>query len=284
MDDITDAAQVAEPTSTDTTETTVASFINEDGTFKEGWRDYVPEEYRNDKVFDRAVSVEGVFKSLASAERMVGKNKVGIPDKNSTPEDWNEFHKAIGRLDKPEGYKFEKDPDIPDDLWPEEITGVMQKASFEAGMNEKQLGVINKAFNEFYKAQITKSQTDKLLAINEDRDELKKKWLGTYDANIHLGNIALEKGTEGDPELKEWVKSTIGHHANFARLMRNLGEPYKESTIPNTDGHSPVTTSQIDEQMAEIRAGDAYKNKMNPGHTEALKKMSKLYEARAKIR
>jgi hypothetical protein len=61
MDDITDAAQVAEPTSTDTTETTVASFINEDGTFKEGWRDYVPEEYRNDKVFDRAVSVEGVF-------------------------------------------------------------------------------------------------------------------------------------------------------------------------------------------------------------------------------
>lgn len=284
MDDTTDVAVATEPTSTDTTDQTVASFINTDGTFKEGWRDYVPEEYRDDKVFDRAVSVEGVFKSLGSAERMVGKNKVGIPDKNSTPEDWTEFHKAVGRLDKPEGYKFEKGPDIPDDLWPEEITGAMQQAAFEAGANERQLEVFNKAFNEFLKAQITKSQTDKQLAYDEEVGKLKGDWSGAYDANIHLGNIALEKGTDGDPELKERIKTKYGPDPDFARIMKNLGAPYKESSIPEAGETSLVTTSQIDEQMAEMRGGDAYKNKMNPGHKDALKRMSQLYEARAKIR
>lgn len=281
MDDTTDVAVATEPTSTDTS---VTSFINEDGTFKEGWRDYVPEEYRNDKVFDRAVSVEGVFKSLGSAERKFGKNQITLPDGNSTENDWTEFHKAVGRLDKAEDYKFEKDPDISDDLWPEEITGVMQKAAFEAGANERQLGVFNKAFNEFYKSQITKAQTDKQLAYDEEVGNLKSEWSGTYDANIHLGNIALEKGTDGDPELKERVKAKYGHDPDFVRMMRNLGVPYKESSIPNVGETSLVTTSQIDEQMAEMRAGDAYKNKMNPGHKDALKRMSQLYEARAKIR
>jgi hypothetical protein len=285
MDDTTDATAVAEPTSTET-DTTLLSFIDTDadGTLKEGWREHVPEEYRNDKVFDRAVSLKGLFKTVASAERKFGKKQIALPDGNSTESDWEEFHKALGRLDKPENYKFDKDPDIPDELWPEGLTGAMQKAAFESGANEKQLEVFNKIFNEFYKAQITKTQTDKQLAYDEELKGLKEEWSGTYDANIHLGNVALEKGTDGNPELKERIKEKFGPDPDFVRLMRNLGVSYKESSIPDAGEGSSLTVSQVEEQMTELRNSDAYRNKMNPGHKDALKRMTQLYETKAKIR
>ena len=282
MDDTTDVAVATEPTSTEGQN--ILSFIGEDGSLKDGWRDFVPEEYRSDKVYDRAVSLEGIFKSLGSAERMVGKNKVGIPDKNSTDGDWNAFYKAVGMLDKPESYKFDKDPEIADEFWPEEITSVMQKASFEARVNEKQAAVYNKAFNEFIKQQIAKTKIEKDLEYSEELKGLKTEWSGSYDANIHLGNVALEKATSGQDELRARVKDKFGPDPDFARIMKNLGVNFSEGKVLDTDGTTPVTASDVDEQMEALRSTDAYKNKMNPGHKRAMDKMSRMYETKAKIR
>lgn len=284
-DETTQETTESQTTETQTeTQPVFSSFIAEDGTLKEGWRNFVPEDIRADKIFDRMKSVEGVFKTLSSQERMKGKNTIPLPDNNSTEDDWNAFYKAVGMLDTPEGYKVEKDADIPDEYWPDEIVNTLQKAHHEARVNEKQAAIYNKAWNEFLKQQINKLQVDSKLEADQELEKLKTEWSGSYDSNIHIGNLAFEKSTEGDPELKERVKNKFGSDPDFARLMKNLGVHFKEGGTLDVDTTVTITRDQIDEQMNELRNSDAYKNRMNPGHKAALEKMSRLYAERAKIK
>jgi len=278
MDETTDVVETTEPVQN------ITNFIAEDGSFKDGWRDFVPEDIRNEKVFDRTKNIEGVFKSLASAERKFGMKAVPLPGENAEQEEWDEFYKATGRLEKPEDYKIEKDPTIPDEFWPDDIVNILQKSAFEAGNNPKQAAIYGKNFNEFLKKQIETAQTEQKLQYDESINELKTEWSSKYDSNIHIGNIALEKGTAGDNKLKERVKEKFGADPDFARLMRNLGVNFKESELIDADAVQPDTLAEIDEKMAQLRESDAYKNKMNPGHADAIKRMSQLYNQKTKIK
>ena len=63
--------------------------INAEGELKEGWRESLPEDIRSDKVFDRVSNFEGIMKSLSSAERAYGKDKIPIPNEASSDVEWD---------------------------------------------------------------------------------------------------------------------------------------------------------------------------------------------------
>jgi len=277
MTETTDVAATTEPISN------ITSFIAEDGSFKEGWRNFVPEDIRNEKVFDRTKNIEGVFKSLASAERKFGMKAVPLPGENAKPEEMDEFYKTLGRLDKPEDYKIEKDASIPDEFWPDEIVNILQKSAFEAGNNPKQAAIYTKNFNEFLKKQAETIQINQKLEYDKSINDLKTEWSNNYDSNIHIGNIALEKGTAGDSKLKETIKEKFGHDPDFARLMRNLGVNFKESKIIDADAVKPDGAAEIDKKIEALRNSDAYKDNMNPNYKQANEEMVKLYAMTKKI-
>jgi hypothetical protein len=211
---------------------------------------------------------------------------IPLPDANADESAWGEFfqkvHEAKPDLkpaEKPEDYKYMKDKEVPDEYWPKEIVGIFQKASLDAKVTTKQAEVFNKAFNEFLKGQIANAQIERQGRL----DELKKEWTGSWDANIHIGNLALEKATEGDPELKQRIAEGIGTDPDFARVMKNLGVNFKEGKIPDGDGGAPLTSSQVEEQMNTLRNSEEYKTRTHPGHNAALKRMSDLYEMKKKI-
>ena len=102
----TDVAEATQPT----------SFIGDDGTFTEGWREqYVPEDVRGEAVFDRVKTIQGMAKSLASAERMIGADKMVKPSDKFGDEDWDEYHKAGGWTGEP--IKIEAPEGLPEGIW-----------------------------------------------------------------------------------------------------------------------------------------------------------------------
>ena len=45
-------------------------------------------------------------KSYVNAQSMIGADKVAIPGKHATDEDWGEVYRRLGRPDTPEGYEL----------------------------------------------------------------------------------------------------------------------------------------------------------------------------------
>ena len=65
-------------------------------------------------------------KSYLSAQKLVGSNKVAIPNKMATDEDWEEVYSKLGRPAKPEDYKYSFSEE---EINPEQLKSFNEKIS-----------------------------------------------------------------------------------------------------------------------------------------------------------
>ena len=75
-----------------------------------GWRDAIPEEIRGHKSLEHIQDVGSLAKSYVNAQSMIGADKVAIPGKHATDDDWGEVYRRLGRPDEPEGYQLDNNP------------------------------------------------------------------------------------------------------------------------------------------------------------------------------
>ena len=70
------------------------------------FKELIPEEYKEEKALQNFSTMDDFVKSYLSAQKLVGANKVAIPNKMATDEDWDEVYKKLGRPATPEDYKY----------------------------------------------------------------------------------------------------------------------------------------------------------------------------------
>ena len=88
---------LAEPTTEQKTEEpTVVNF-----------KELIPEEYKEEKALANFSTMNDFVKSYLNAQRLVGANKVAIPNKMATDDDWQEVFDKLGRPKSPEDYKYD---------------------------------------------------------------------------------------------------------------------------------------------------------------------------------
>lgn len=261
------------------------SYISEDGTFTEGWREkYVPEEIRGEKVFDRVTTIQGAFKSLASAEKMVGLDKVAVPNEASSDEVHDAFHRAGGRPDTAADYNYVKPEDFPEELWDNEFATQVQEILFKGGAS-KQLA--EKLFNLNLETVLnaTKARTEADERDFKDAESaLYRDWGNAYEQNKHLGNVAIEKGSNGDAEFKERIVQKFGNDPDFIRYSSNLGSKFAEHGIPIPGVPTPGDLQkQISEESAKKSYGADYVKHgfTKEQHRSQVELVSRLYREKA---
>ena len=70
------------------------------------WKETISEEYRNDPNIAKFTEIDALAKSYINATRMIGTDKVAIPNKNFTEDQWNEFYDKVGRPETPDKYNL----------------------------------------------------------------------------------------------------------------------------------------------------------------------------------
>ena len=60
---------------------------------KVNFKDSIPEEYKEEKSLENINSMDDLVKSYLHAQKLVGANKIPVPNKHATEEDWNEVFK-----------------------------------------------------------------------------------------------------------------------------------------------------------------------------------------------
>ena len=258
------------------------SMIGEDGNFVDGWQKMLTDKtLHEDKTLQTVKNVDGLAGIVVSTKRMVGADKISIPNENTTDEELEAWHTAGGRPPTAVDYNIAKPDEFPEEHWNADLALVAQDLFHKIGLNSKQVAAIME-FNNGNVMAAVKVQADAIIANRQEiKDGLFKDWGAAYPQKEHQGNYAIEKGTEGDPEFKARLVAKFGDDPDFIRYSSNIGGKFAEhGDIVDSHAQTPGDLQQaIDKEMQT----EAYKSGKHPGHKAAVKKVSLLYQEKSKV-
>lgn len=280
----TDAAATA---TTATADAQPIPLVNSEGELREGWRDTLPEEIRGDKVFDRVSNFQNVMKSLASAEKAFGKDKIVRPNEASSEADWDAFYVAGGRPETAADYNLKRPEELAEEHYNQELANAAQELFHKIGLSQKQADALFAFNNNNVIATLAKSAQDAELEAIALKDGLYAKWGNAYKQREHFGNAAVEGGTMGDVEFKERLLSKFGNDPDFIEYCANIGiTKFKEAGSPIVE--TIPTPGAIQEQIDNEQANKAYgldyakHGYTKKQHKAQVEKVQDLYRERDK--
>jgi hypothetical protein len=83
-------AETTQPT-TETPQEQISS-TTEQPTVAKSWKEAISEEFRNDPNISKFTEIDALAKSYINATRMIGQDKVAVPNENSTDDQWSEVY------------------------------------------------------------------------------------------------------------------------------------------------------------------------------------------------
>ena len=117
------------------------------------WRSQIPEEIRDHKSLAHFTDVGAMAKSLVNAQSMIGADKVAIPGKHATDEDWGEVWRKLGRPDTPDGYELVNE--MPEGIEQnDDMLNWFRNTAHEIGMTPTQAQKMLGRYNQFLGTQI----------------------------------------------------------------------------------------------------------------------------------
>ena len=254
----------------------IANFIGEDGTFKEGWKNVVPEEYRGEKCLDLFNDFNGLVKTTIHGQKSFGKDKVVIPGENASQEDIDAFRKAVGVPETVDDYDFK----VPEG-WNADAVNGLKALAHENAFSDKQFNAIRDFIVNHVEASETARAEAEQNAIAEAEKELKTKWGDAYDERLHLANRVINDTTQ-EGEGREALLARIGNDPIVAEWVAELGMKLVESKAVDKKARMQ-TPKEINAEISELQATPGYMNgsmkQQNPiAYKQLHDKITRLYE------
>ena len=276
MENQTTAPEVQSEQPTDVVQNnTVATEVvsNQETNFK----DLIPDNFKEEKALDNFNNMEDFVKSYLHAQKLVGADKIPVPNKHATEDDWNEVFKRLGAPETPDDYKYNfKDQELDQSQVQE-----FNKAAHRLGLLPKQAEGLIKFYNEM-NGNIAASQEEQAATAQLNTEAELKKEFGPQFAKRLDQAKKLAVGTLGQDFLeKTYLKdgSRLGDSLNVIKAFSNLADKLSEDEIIKGDGADYMTAKEIEKEIADLtQDGSPYWNKTHPNHQKNIQEVLKLRE------
>ena len=273
--------QVAvEPTSQVSAETQPTTLTAE--TVVTDWKASLSDEIRADKSLENIKDVEGLAKSYVHAQKLVGADKIPVPNKHATEEDWKEVYKKLGRPEDASGYKY----DLPEDQTIDETA--LKNFSDQAhklGLLPGQANGMVKFYNEMQAASLQEQDSVAIAARENSAKELKQEWGQAYDQKISQANNLAKTvgiGELFDTNLADGTK--LGDNPVMIKAFAELAAKMGEDSITQSSGPIYQTPAQIEKEIGNLtQVGSAYWDKNHPNHHAAVEEVLALREKKNSV-
>ena len=260
------------------TTTAPQPFANDKGEFRADWTASLPEDLRESAALKNIKTVEGMAKSYLSAQRMVGADKVVLPNENTTEDERAEFYSKLGRPDAPEGYEFKpvEAKDLPAGVAPNlEFEKAFANKAFELGLTKEQAnGLRDWHQNDIVLPSLKDADGDMEKEHNVAVEALKKKWGMGYQANVDLANKVFIKF---DPS-RQLIDMGLGNNPALVEMFAAIGKTMSEDKliVGQADKTPGNAQSEISAMQADLK-GPLY-NAEHPQHNEYVAKLAALFQ------
>lgn len=238
----------------------------------------LPEELRNEGSLKNFNNFTDFAKSFVHAQKSIGKDKITVPDKHATRDDYVSILRKLGVPEKVEDYKLSKgEKSQATDEFMKKFSEVAHKSGIFPWQAEELLNwyesevrsAAEKADNE-YKEQIQKGI-----------DALQKEWGQGFKAQVAKANVAFKELLPNQEDRQALIDMGFGNNPHLVRLLANAAKLMKEDVfVGKGEG---LTTMTREEALAKARAiiGDPnhpYRNPSHPNHMAAKKEVQALYK------
>ena len=238
----------------------------------------IPEEYKEEKSLHNFSNMNDFVKSYLHSQKLVGADKIPVPNKMATDEDWNAVYERLGRPQSPEGYEY----NLPKETKLDEATlKAFSEEAHKLGLLPKQAQGIMNYYNTLAEQSDKSLQFRDETARAEAEIELRKEYGPAYDLKIaQARNLATN--TLGADFLRNTILedgSSLGNHPQIVRAFADLASKLSEDSMVQGEVTSAMTVKEIDGEIESLtQPGSAYWDKTHINHKKAVDEVQRLYE------
>lgn len=265
------------PTPTPTPNQTPAPTPAPSVTIPENWKESLPEELRNDPSLTSILDIGSLAKSYIHGQKMIGKDKIVIPDKFATEDDWGNIYKKLGVPDSVDKYEFKTPEGVSEDF----LKGFKEMA-VKSGIHPRQAEKLFDFYNQFTTTANENIENESKRIFEESVSGLKKEWGQGYDRKLQSASNLFNSLADDDTK-KIFNDSGLGNNPAVIKLFAKMAETMGEDKYINAEnsGSMGLTPAEAQEKINKIfgNKDHPYFNKSHPSHKDALSEMSKLFES-----
>ena len=243
------------------------------------WKDSISEEYRADPNIEKFTEIDALAKSYINATKMIGQDKVAIPNNNSTDDQWNEVYAKLGRPESADKYALDVKS---------EVVNLDEGAIKSFTENAHQLGLNNKQAQgilEFYKNNMEgtaqQSKIDTETAQAQAEQQLRQEWGRDFEGKVKQAG-ALAKANI-NPEVLDMTLSNgtrVGDHPEIIKGFAKIANMMSEDKILGTESENANTTKDIESEISALSndKNGPYWNRNHPDHDKVVQQVYTLRE------
>lgn len=237
----------------------------------------VDQEILKAPMFQSVKTVDDIVKGYYHAQKMVGADKVVVPTKNSSADEWKAFYQKAGLPATLDEYK----PTLPSSFDNEEFNKSLAQAAFEMNIKPDQLSKVAELFDKMNGDIVSKYEQEQQEALKSTAAELKKEWGQGFEKQIARANRVV-KHFGGEEMHKAVLESDLANNGQFLRLMAKIGEKMLNEDTFMADSVSTFGMTKAEAQsklnaiMGDVKG--PYYNSSHAQHKEYVDKVLKFHE------
>jgi len=246
------------------------------------WRDQLPDDLRDHQSLQNITDVGALAKTMIHAQSMVGAEKIPIPGKWATDDDWSEVYGKLGRPDAATGYEY----DFGEAEVDQDFVNGFSDVAHKAGLSDRQA----KALAGWYMEQMPEAADPEAVSQNVEASkleavaELRKEYGNAFDDRVKLGNnLLIEFGSEDLMDLRLADGTPLINNPAFVKTIINaahyIQESVSEDKLIGDKGSGAITPGEADQKLQELMREDGpYWDQRHPQHDSYVRQVLEAHE------
>ena len=243
------------------------------------WKDSISEEFRSDPSIEKFTEIDALAKSYINATKMIGQDKLVIPNNNSTDDQWNEVYSKLGRPESADKYEL----DSKSETVPMEESAIKSFAeqSHKLGLNNKQAQGILEFYKNNMEGTAQQSKIDTETAQVQSEQQLRQEWGRDFEGKVKQAGALAKANIDPnvlDMQLQNGIR--LGDHPEIIKGFAKIASMMSEDKILGTESENVNTAKDLESEIAAImnnKDGPYYNNK-HPDHDKMVQQVYTLRE------
>jgi hypothetical protein len=242
----------------------------------ENWKDSLPDDLKADPSLSSIMDIQSLAKSYVHGQKMIGKDKIIIPDKFATDEDWSKVYQKLGVPESADKYELKADG------MDEDFVKGFKELAVKNGILPRQADKLFEFYNSHVDKVISDNETENKRVFEESVNGLKKEWGNGYERKLQAASGLFNSIADEDSK-KIFNESGLGNNPVVIKMFAKLAEQMGEDKFVNAEstGSMGMTPAEAQTKINEIYGNKdhPYYNKSHPSHKDAINEMTKLFQA-----
>ena len=243
------------------------------------WKDSISEDFRNDPNIEKFTEIDALAKSYINATKMIGQDKLVIPNNNSTEDQWNEVYEKLGRPESADKYALDaKSETVSMD---ENAVKSFAEQSHKLGLNNKQAQGILEFYKNNMESNMQQATVNTETAQAQAEQTLRAEWGQDFDNQVaKAGALAKANMNPEILDLQMQDGTRIGDHPEIIKGFAKIAGMLSEDKLVSTESESVNSIKDLQSEISAITNDTTgpYWNNKHPDHAKMVQQVYTLRE------